>query len=57
MYLCMHVVTLQILLIRADHLECVDRFWFESIAFLCDMITNFREIVLRFGTGGRCGQD
>jgi hypothetical protein len=57
MYLCMHVVTLQIL-IGADHLEqCVDRFWFESIAFLCDMITNFREIVLRFGTGGRCGQD
>ena len=53
----MHVVTLQIL-IGADHLECVNRFWFESIAFLFDMITNFREIlVLRFCTGGRCGQD
>ena len=47
---------LQVLVGAHDH-ERVDRLGLESTALLADVITDFREVVLRLGTGGRGRQD
>ena len=49
-------VLLQILVGAHDH-KCVDRLWFESTTLLRDVITDFREVVLRLGAGSQCCQD